>query len=214
MLELGVLISLSIIYYLYLLSVFCLSIIYLSSMYLKKVKVLVTQLCPTLCNPVECSLPGCSWILQARILEWVVILFSRASSQPKDWTWVSCVADRFFTVWATREALSIFYLSVYRLSIIYLPITYLSMSVYHLSVCLPSIICVRAYPPISPSLQLAAQMDLGKAFFADISLHNQSNLLWSWTPLQANVRLQNSTDVTADLQKQSEADVWLTTGGI
>ena len=43
--------------------------------------------------------------LQARILEWVVIPFSRGSSQPKDKTRVSCTAGGFFTIWATREAL-------------------------------------------------------------------------------------------------------------
>ena len=49
---------------------------------LKKVKVLVTQLCLTLCNPIYCGPLGCSvhGILQARILEWVAILFSRRSS--------------------------------------------------------------------------------------------------------------------------------------
>ena len=43
-------------------------------------KVLVTQLCPTLCDPMDCSLPGVSvhGIVQARILEWVAISFSRA----------------------------------------------------------------------------------------------------------------------------------------
>ena len=46
-------------------------------------------------------------ILQARILEWVAIPFSRGSSQLKDRTNVSCIAGRFFTVWATREALSV-----------------------------------------------------------------------------------------------------------
>ena len=46
-------------------------------------------------------------ILQARILEWVAIPFSRGSSWPKDWTEVSCIAGRFFTIWATREALGI-----------------------------------------------------------------------------------------------------------
>ena len=42
---------------------------------LKKVKVLVAGLCPTLCDPVDCGLPGSSihGILQARILEWVTI---------------------------------------------------------------------------------------------------------------------------------------------
>ena len=42
-------------------------------------------------------------ILQARILEWVAIPFSRGSSKPKDQTQVSCIAGRFFTSWATRE---------------------------------------------------------------------------------------------------------------
>ena len=43
-------------------------------------------------------------ILQARILEWVAIPFSRGSSRPRDQTWVSWTAGRFFTVWAVREA--------------------------------------------------------------------------------------------------------------
>ena len=41
---------------------------------------------------------------QARILEWVAILFSRGSSRYRDWTQVSCTAGRFFTIWVTREA--------------------------------------------------------------------------------------------------------------
>ena len=45
-------------------------------------------------------------ILQARILEWVAMPPSRGSSQPRDQTRVSCIASRFFIVWATREALS------------------------------------------------------------------------------------------------------------
>ena len=45
-------------------------------------------------------------ILQARILEWVAISFSRGSSQPRNRTLVSCVAGRFFTDWAMREAQS------------------------------------------------------------------------------------------------------------
>ena len=53
--------------------------------------VLVTQSCPTLWDPMDCSPPGSSvhGILQARILEWVAIPFSRGSSWPKDQTWVS-----------------------------------------------------------------------------------------------------------------------------
>ena len=65
----------------------------------------VAQLCPTLCDPMDCSLPGSSvyGIFQARILEWVAISFSRRSSPPRDWTQVSCIVDRRFTIWATRE---------------------------------------------------------------------------------------------------------------
>ena len=50
------------------------------------------QLCLTLCNPMDYSLPGSSahGILQARILEWIVISSSRGSSQPKVWIRVSC----------------------------------------------------------------------------------------------------------------------------
>ena len=66
--------------------------------------VLVAQSCLTLCNPIGYSLPGSSihGILQARILEWVVIPFSGGSSQPRTQTKVSCIAGRFFTVLATE----------------------------------------------------------------------------------------------------------------
>ena len=72
----------------------------------KIVQVKVAQLGPTLCNPMGCSPPGSSvhGILQASILKWEAILFSRGSSQPKDQSQVSCIAGRFFTIWATREA--------------------------------------------------------------------------------------------------------------
>ena len=64
------------------------------------------QSCLTLYDPMDCSPPGSSvhGILHARILEWVAILFSRGSSRPRDWTWVFCIAGRFFTIWTTREA--------------------------------------------------------------------------------------------------------------
>ena len=44
-------------------------------------------------------------VLQARILEWVAMASSRRSSQPRDLTQVSCIADGFFTIWSTKEAL-------------------------------------------------------------------------------------------------------------
>ena len=93
--------------------------------------VLVTQSCPILCDPVDYSPPGSSvfGILQARILEWVAMpfsrgpsqprdrtqvptlhmgmCFSRGSSQPRDCTQVSCTAGRFFATWTTMEALCV-----------------------------------------------------------------------------------------------------------
>ena len=63
------------------------------------------QSCPTLCDPMDCSPPSSSvhGIFQARILEWVTISFSRRSSRHRDWTQVSCIIGRHFTIWATRE---------------------------------------------------------------------------------------------------------------
>ena len=56
-------------------------------------KVQVTQSCPTLCDSTDYTVHG---ILQAIILEWVAIPFSRGSSQPRDQTQVSCTAGGFF----------------------------------------------------------------------------------------------------------------------
>ena len=69
----------------------------------------VVQLCPTLYDPMNCSQPGSSvhGIFQARVLEWGAISFSRRSSQPRDWTQVSHIVGRCFTVWVTREVLHI-----------------------------------------------------------------------------------------------------------
>ena len=66
-----------------------------------KVKVKVIQSCVTLCDPMEYTAHG---ILQARILQWVAVPFSRGSSQPRNQTQVSHIAGGFFTSWATREA--------------------------------------------------------------------------------------------------------------
>ena len=67
---------------------------------------LVAQSCLTLCDPVDCSPPGSPvhGILQARTLGWIAMPSSRGSSQPRDWTQVSCIARGFFTIWVTREA--------------------------------------------------------------------------------------------------------------
>ena len=56
----------------------------------------VAQSCPTLCDPVDCSPPRSSvhGIFQARVLEWVVISFSRGSSWPRDRTQVSSIVSK------------------------------------------------------------------------------------------------------------------------
>ena len=74
----------------------------------------ITHSCPTLCNPKDCSPPSSSvyGILQARILGWVAIAFSRPSSQCRDQTHVSCVsciAGRFFTTEPLGKPLLLLY---------------------------------------------------------------------------------------------------------
>ena len=77
---------------------------------MKEVKALVPQSCLILCDPVYYSPPFSSvhGILQARLLEWVAVPFSRGSSQPRDWPRVSSNAGIyiffFFTIWAIIEA--------------------------------------------------------------------------------------------------------------
>ena len=83
---------------------------------------LVAQSCPTLCDPIDCSTTGSSvhGILQARILEWAAMPFSRGSSQPRDQTQGSCLAGRFFTIWVSREAIYYMYIiCVYQAHSIY-----------------------------------------------------------------------------------------------
>ena len=75
----------------------------------------VTQSCLTLCEPINCSLPSSSvhGILQARVLEWVAISFSRGSSRTRDPTRVSCMAGRRFTLWATRNVKSLSWIRIF-----------------------------------------------------------------------------------------------------
>ena len=64
-------------------------------MFPSTMKVKVTQLCLTLSDPMVYTVHG---ILQARILEWVAVPFFRGPSQRRNWTLVSCIAGRFFTM--------------------------------------------------------------------------------------------------------------------
>ena len=68
-------------------------------------KMLVTQLRPILCDPWTIAhQPIVHGIPQARILESAAIPYSRRSSQPRKWTCISCIAGKFFTVWATMKS--------------------------------------------------------------------------------------------------------------
>ena len=75
----------------------------------KKKKRVSYSVVSTLCDCMDCNMPGSSihGIVQARILAWVAIPFSRGCSSPRDQTHVSCTTDIFFAIWATREALAI-----------------------------------------------------------------------------------------------------------
>ena len=73
--------------------------------YTAYVQCFVSYSCPTLCDFMDCGLPGSSvhGILQARILEWVAMPSSRGSSPPREQTQVSHIAGRFFITWATGK---------------------------------------------------------------------------------------------------------------
>ena len=66
---------------------------------------LAAQSFPTLWDPMVYTLPGSPVyeFFQARILEWGAISYSRGFFQLRDWNWVCCIADRFFTCWAIRD---------------------------------------------------------------------------------------------------------------
>ena len=70
------------------------------------------QVMPNPYNPMDCPCSSVHNVSQARILEWVAVSFSRASSQPRDRTWVSCLVGGFFTDWATRETSLLFYTEI------------------------------------------------------------------------------------------------------
>ena len=89
----------------------------------------VSQLCLTLCDPMNCSLPGFSFhgIFQGRILEWAAISSSRGSSRPRDQihvSCVSCVAGGFFTTEPPGKPLN-----------------------YRVCLCLTLFLCLHWFPP-------------------------------------------------------------------
>ena len=89
-----------------------------------------------------------------RILQWIAYSFSKGSSSlPRNWTWVSCITDRFFASWATREA------HIYRLVVVQL--------LSHIQ------IFVTAWP---------ATRQAPLSFTISQSLLNSCPLSWWWHP--------------------------------
>ena len=83
---------------------------------------LSVPLCLTLCNPMDCSPSGSSvhGILQARMLEWVAICYSRGSSWPRAWThvsYVSCIGRQILYHCITWEALTSLLLQIFFFSL-------------------------------------------------------------------------------------------------
>ena len=76
----------------------------------------VAQSCQILFDLMDYIVQG---ILQARILEWVAYPFSSRSSQPRNWTRVSCIAGGFFTNWAIREHNTIYPYFLYSLTVVF-----------------------------------------------------------------------------------------------
>ena len=109
----------------------------------------------TLCDPIDCSLPGSPvhGIFQARVLDWVAIPFSRGSSQPRDRTWVSCIVDRCFNLWATREVHRSKYITGFSGSLAY---KWQIVVLLRLHICVSRFICVdiHLYACLSISLYL------------------------------------------------------------
>jgi len=111
----------------------------------------VSQSCLTLCNSMDSSPPGSSGhgILQARILEWVSISFSRRSSWPRDRTLISCISwigSKFFTIWATREThVCMYVISTYLCVYAYI---YVCIYKYNIFVCVYAVCLVTKLCPI------------------------------------------------------------------
>ena len=96
-------------------------------------------------QPMDYSLPGSSLhgILQARILQWVPICFSRGSSLPRDQTWVSCLGRQILYHWGTLEAP----FGVWTSSTV--------LSTYHFSFCFQThrVLCNLPSAVVSPMLK-------------------------------------------------------------
>ena len=129
-------------------------------------------------------------ILQARILEWVAIPFSRGSSWPRDWTQVSCIAGKVFTIWATRKALYIPHLVLQKPATCQHEITdkkqtknnkktcflYLVFQLLnHVTLCNPMDCSTPGFPILHQYIE-----------FAQIHVHRVSDAIWPSHPLSSS----------------------------
>ena len=145
------------------------------------------------------GLPHCGWILyqlshkeRPRILEWVAYTFSRESSQPRSRTGVSCIAGRFFTNWAIREARvwSCKYVLSSILSLIYLPPRWESIAMFQVIKGSPSLphsmaheydrfLMVIKIPKREKSLTWGWLRKFWKFFANSLSLWYLLSILWA-----------------------------------
>ena len=148
---------------------------------------LAVQSCPTLCDPTDDSTPVSSvhGILQARILEWVTLSFSRGSCWPRVQILVSCTTGRFFTVWATKEALYI-HIHIYICVHIYTIYTHIYMCVHiytlytYIYVCIYVYIYELKWSPLSRVWLLATLWTV--AYQAPLSMRFSRQKYWSGLP--------------------------------
>ena len=148
--------------------------------------ILVTQSCLTLCNPLDCSLPGSSVheILHARILEWVAILFSRGSFPTQGLNSVSHIASRFFVIvvqspscvqllgtsWTAACQASLSLTISWSLS------TFMSLALVmpsnHLILCCPLLLLVSIFPNIRVFSSESFSQQVAKVY--ELQLKHQS----------------------------------------
>ena len=148
-------------------------------------KMLIFQSCPTLCEPMDYSLPGSSvhGILLVRKLEWLAMPSTRWSSQPRDQTQVSHITGSFFIFWAFREAHSIE--SVQSLSCVQLFVTpwnaalQASLSITN-SRSLPKLMSIESVTPLSHSILFCPFLLLPSIFPSTRVFSNESALRIRW----------------------------------
>ena len=129
------------------------------SLYFHRVYILVCPLSLShalLCDSINCSPPGSSihGILQARILEWVAISFSKGSSWPRDWTnvsWISCTGRQIFYFCAPGKPRTVVYHPQNNFLVLY---SELFITMWHVTISMRFCVCVCVCVCILSTTQL------------------------------------------------------------